>query len=99
LSSILSSNNERARYGRNLTASTRLYAGLAGEQEFDGKAKAKTHGYAIKAPDLKGFTTIDELGLTLTPARHKTLTLDFGLQGYAGEREGVTGTTRVNYAF
>ncbi|MDR1350064.1 MAG: autotransporter-associated beta strand repeat-containing protein [Zoogloeaceae bacterium] len=88
-----------ARYGKNLNANTRLYAGLAGEQEFDGKAKAKTHGYAIKAPDLKGFTTIGEFGLTLTPAQNKALTLDVGLQGYAGKREGVTGTARVNYAF
>jgi outer membrane autotransporter protein len=88
-----------ARYSKNLNTSTRLYAGLAGEQEFDGEAKAKTHGYAIKSPDLKGFTTIGELGLTLTPARNKALTLNVGLQGYAGKREGVTGTARVNYAF
>ncbi|MDR1349979.1 MAG: hypothetical protein LBJ59_04210, partial [Zoogloeaceae bacterium] len=63
------------------------------------KAKAKTQGYAIKSPDLKGFTAIGEFGLTLTPAQNKALTLDIGLQGYAGKREGVTGTARVNYAF
>ncbi|MDR1350785.1 MAG: autotransporter outer membrane beta-barrel domain-containing protein, partial [Zoogloeaceae bacterium] len=88
-----------ARYSRTLNSNTRFYAGLAGEQEFDGKAKAKAFGYPIKSPDLKGFTSIGEFGLTLIPAQNKALTLDIGLQGYVGKREGVTGTARVNYAF
>jgi outer membrane autotransporter protein len=75
------------------------YAGLAYEHEFDGEAKAKTHGYKIDAPKLKGDSGIVELGLTLNPINNKPLTLDFGVQGYAGKREGVTGSFRVNYRF
>jgi outer membrane autotransporter protein len=75
------------------------YAGLAWEYEFDGKAKAKTNGYKIDAPKLKGGSGVLELGLTLTPTPTKPLTLDLGLQGYAGQREGVTGSLRVNYKF
>jgi hypothetical protein len=35
----------------------------------------------------------------LNPTAEKALTLDFGVQGYTGRREGVTGNFRVNYRF
>ncbi|MDR3299186.1 MAG: autotransporter outer membrane beta-barrel domain-containing protein, partial [Candidatus Accumulibacter sp.] len=79
------------------------YAGLAYEHEFDGKTKARiqtsTFIYKIDAPKLKGDSGVFELGLTLNPANNKPLTLDFGVQGYAGKREGITGSFRVNYRF
>ncbi|MDR0529027.1 MAG: autotransporter outer membrane beta-barrel domain-containing protein [Zoogloeaceae bacterium] len=75
------------------------YAGLAWEHEFDGKAKARTNGYDIDAPKLKGDTGIAEFGLVLKPAATSPLSLDLGVQGYAGRREGVTGNLRVQYEF
>jgi outer membrane autotransporter protein len=75
------------------------YAGLAYEHEFDGEAKARIHGYKIDAPKLKGDSGIVELGLTLNPTKAQQLTLDLGVQGYAGRREGVTGSFKVNYKF
>jgi outer membrane autotransporter protein len=75
------------------------YAGLAYEHEFDGEAKANTNGYKIDAPKLKGDSGVLELGLTLNPTSSKQLTLDFGVQGYTGKREGATGSFRVNYRF
>jgi outer membrane autotransporter protein len=75
------------------------YAGLAWEHEFDGKAKAKTNGYDIDAPKLKGDTGAAELGLVLKPGAASPLSLELGVQGYAGRREGVTGSVRVKYEF
>ncbi|MDR3299291.1 MAG: autotransporter outer membrane beta-barrel domain-containing protein [Candidatus Accumulibacter sp.] len=75
------------------------YAGVAYEHEFDGKAKARIDGDKIEAPKLNGDSGVFELGLTLNPANNKRLTLDLGIQGNTGKREGVTGSFRVNYRF
>ncbi|MDR1349916.1 MAG: autotransporter domain-containing protein, partial [Zoogloeaceae bacterium] len=96
-------NSHRTRLGakweyavnKNATA----WLGAAWEHEFDGKAKARYYDDPIDAPKLKGDTGMLEVGLTLTPAPNQPLTLDFGLQGYTGKREGATGSFRVNYAF
>jgi hypothetical protein len=48
---------------------------------------------------LKGDSGLVELGLTLNPTQTTPLTLDFGVQGYTGKREGVTGSFRVNWRF
>ncbi|MDR1227499.1 MAG: autotransporter domain-containing protein [Azoarcus sp.] len=88
-----------ARYIRALDKTLDAYAGLAYEHEFDGKAKAKTNGYRLDAPALEGDTGIAELGMTLKPAPTRPISLDIGLQGYVGQREGVTGNVRVRYEF
>jgi outer membrane autotransporter protein len=75
------------------------YVGLAWDHEFDGRAKATTYGYKIDDPDLKGDTGIVEVGLTLTPSRTQPLSIDLGIQGYAGQREGASGSIRVRYEF
>ncbi|MDR2365053.1 MAG: autotransporter outer membrane beta-barrel domain-containing protein, partial [Zoogloeaceae bacterium] len=88
-----------ARWSQNVSASASAYLGAAWEHEFDGKAKASIHGYRLAAPDLKGDTGMLEAGFTLNPTATKPLTLDIGIQGYAGKREGVTGSVRANYRF
>jgi autotransporter-associated beta strand protein len=75
------------------------YVGLAYEREFDGKARAKTYGHKIDAPDMKGNTGILEAGLTMTPSKTKPLTIDIGLKGYFGKREGVSGGVKLEYRF
>ncbi|GHU19659.1 hypothetical protein FACS189475_07250 [Betaproteobacteria bacterium] len=41
-----------------------------------------------------------ELGVTLNPtATNPAWTLDFGVQGYTGKREGVTGSLKARYNF
>lgn len=75
------------------------YVGAAWEHEFDGKARATTNGYDIDAPGLKGDTGIGELGLFLTPSVDLPLTVDMGVQGYTGKREGVTGSLQVKFEF
>jgi hypothetical protein len=73
--------------------------GLAGEHEFDGKVRATAYGYEITRPDLKGNTVIGEVGLSMKPSPSLPLTIDLGVQGYTGKRDGVTGSFRLNYRF
>ena len=75
------------------------YVGAAWEHEFNGKAKANTNGYAIDAPSLMGSTGVGELGLTWTPSTTLPLTVDLGVQGYVGMREGVSGALQVRWEF
>jgi outer membrane autotransporter protein len=75
------------------------YVGAAWEHEFDGRAKAATNGFDIAAPSLRGDTGIGELGLTLKPSKDLPLSFDLGVQGYAGKREGVTGSLQARFEF
>jgi hypothetical protein len=58
------------------------------EHEFDGKAKASLHGCRLDTPELRGDTGMLEAGFTLNPTAKAPLTLDVGVQGNAGKREG-----------
>jgi len=75
------------------------YAGLAYEYEFDGKAAATAYDQSIPAPSLQGGTGIGELGLTVKGNKNMPLSIDLGVQGYVGTREGVTGSLQVRYEF
>ncbi len=75
------------------------YAGAYYEYEFDGKGRATTYGYSINAADLKGGTGIGELGLTVAPVKDSGLSLDLGVQGYTGTRQGVTGSFQLKWEF
>ncbi|GHU10421.1 hypothetical protein FACS1894185_1840 [Betaproteobacteria bacterium] len=59
------------------------------------------NGDKLDAPKLKGDTGLLEAGLTLNPAaaNKQGWSLDFGVQGYTGKREGVTGSLRARYRF
>ncbi|MDR0736926.1 MAG: autotransporter outer membrane beta-barrel domain-containing protein [Zoogloeaceae bacterium] len=96
-------NSHRTQLGARLdwTLNERInpYVGLAWEHEYDGKAKASVYGYSLPTPKLQGDTGIVEAGFTVNPTALKALTLDAGIQGYAGKREGVTGSIRANYRF
>ena len=37
--------------------------------------------------------------MTLKPQNNDRLSVDMGLQGYVGQREGIAGSVKVNYAF
>lgn len=96
-------NSERLRLGSrfvyNLNTYRRAYAGIAWEHEFDGEANASILGYRLDTPKLTGDTCKLELGYTLLPSKTCPVTRNFGLQGYAGKREGASGSVEVRYAF
>jgi hypothetical protein len=75
----------------------RPYIGAAYEHEFDGEAEASTYGYSIPSPDLKGGTGIGEIGLTFLSSAG--ISVDLGVQGYTGIREGVSGTLQLKFEF
>lgn len=75
------------------------YVGAYWEHEFDGKARSSVNGVGIGSPSLKGSTGVGELGLTLKPSQTLPLSFDLGVQGYAGVREGVTGSLQIKYEF
>ena len=96
-------NSSRLRFGGRfayiLNEHVAPYIGAAWEHEFDGKARARTNGFDIDAPNLRGNTGIGELGLSLTPSADLPLTVDLGVQGYTGKHEGVTGSLMVKWEF
>ncbi|HML35300.1 autotransporter domain-containing protein [Sporomusa sphaeroides] len=75
------------------------YAGLAYEYEFDGKAQGSVYGMSLDAPSLNGGTGILELGVSIKSRPESSNSLELGLQGYAGKREGVTGTVQLKRVF
>ena len=87
-----------ARYSRALTESVVVYAGAAGEYEFDGKACGSLDGRTIgDEPELRGMTGIGELGVKFNAGDQ--LSIDLGVQGYVGKHEGVGGTAMLTYSF
>lgn len=88
-----------ARLGYEFCQQVTGYAGAAWEHEFNGKARATTYGLEAPAPSLKGDSGLLEAGLTLKPVEGSGLSLDFGVQGHTGVRQGVSGTALVRYEF
>ena len=50
-------------------------------------------------PRLRGSSGMLEAGVKFSPEKNKNLTLEVGLQGYAGKRQGVLANARLKYAF
>ncbi|MDR2549823.1 MAG: autotransporter outer membrane beta-barrel domain-containing protein [Desulfobulbus sp.] len=73
------------------------YVGAAWEYEFDGDVGGTLDGVAIDEPSLQGSTGKGELGVSISPA--KNLSIDLGVQGYTGEREGVGATAALTLTF
>jgi len=87
------------RYTRSMSETASPYIGAAYEREFDGKANATTGGRTINPLSIRGNTGIAEVGLTYKPTKYRHLTIEAGVQGYAGQREGVTGSFQMRYRF
>ncbi len=75
------------------------YVGAYYDYELDGKAESAARGRAIDAPSLRGGTVAGEMGLSVRPAAGCGFSLDLGLQGYTGVREGVTGSLGMRWDF
>lgn len=74
-------------------------AGLAYEYEFDGKAGSKTNGLRISDPSLEGCSGIAQLQVQVKPSASKPLEINLGVQGYVGQREGISGSASMVYRF
>lgn len=76
-----------------------LYAGAAGEYEFDGDARASVAGFPLDTPSLGGVTGVGELGIARNPVAGKGFYADMGVQGYVGKRTGVAGNLRFGWIY
>lgn len=88
-----------ARLTKSLSTTISAYVGAGYENELDGKAKATTNGMPIESPSMKGASGLVELGLNVRPLKNKALLVGVGLQGYFGQKEGVTGSLQIGYKF
>ena len=75
------------------------YAGAAWEYEFNGKADGTVLGMRMDEADLGGSTGIFQVGVDLKPSAASPWTFNLGVNGYVGEREGVSGQLKANYSF
>ncbi|MDL2272107.1 autotransporter outer membrane beta-barrel domain-containing protein [Desulfovibrio sp. OttesenSCG-928-I05] len=74
------------------------YIGAYWEHEFDGDATSKVNGHSMETPSLDGSSGMGELGFSFRPAG-SNLSMDLGVQGYLGTREGVSGGMNIKYEF
>ena len=75
------------------------YAGLAYEHEFDSEARATVKGLSTPAPSIKGSSGMLELGYILQPKGANDMSIDIGLQGWAGKKQGVSGSINFVWTF
>lgn len=94
--------SDRLRLGARYTARAEgvwsPYAGLAWEYEFDGAGAMRAGGFDAPEESLRGGTVIGEAGVTWRPSDSRWRA-SFLLRGYAGERDGVSGTAQISYSF
>jgi len=75
------------------------YVGAYWEQQFDGTQRMTVNGHRTASPTLRGHTGIGELGVTITPSKNLPISIDLGLQGHAGRRDGGTASVQVRIDF
>lgn len=86
------------RYNQNDGNAFSHYYGLAWDYEFSGDADVTAAGFDTGNPSLKGSTAVIEAGIHYAPDK-SPWSVDLGLQGYGGQRDGFSGTMQVNYSF
>jgi outer membrane autotransporter protein len=88
-----------ARFSYAATEKLSPYIGAAWEHEFNGKASATAYGLKLDAPSTKGSTGVGEIGLSIKPSSTLPLSVELGVQGYVGKREGITGSLQLKFEF
>ncbi|WP_211204857.1 autotransporter outer membrane beta-barrel domain-containing protein [Selenomonas infelix] len=95
-------NSNRMRLGFTYThkdsEKSEVYAGLAWEYEFSGKAGASYQGYDTPSPSLRGGSAMIEAGYRFAPQGSR-FSYDLHFTGWLGSRHGYTGGAHVNWAF
>ncbi|MDR2946681.1 MAG: autotransporter outer membrane beta-barrel domain-containing protein, partial [Candidatus Adiutrix sp.] len=86
-----------ARYSREFSDVFSGYVGAAWDYEHDGTVSGRLDDVRIDEPSLEGSTGIAEVGFSITPVDN--FSIDLGLQGYTGQREGAGGTAMISFSF
>ncbi len=88
-----------ARFAYSLNACVAPFVGAAFEYEFGGKARSGMGGHEFGVPSLKGGTGVGELGVRCGSLGLSRFSAEFGVRGYVGKRQGVSGNLALNWAF
>lgn len=75
------------------------YIGAAWSHEFDGKVRSVVANVDAPTPSVTGSTGVGDLGLTWKPSADSALSVDLGVQGYVGMRQGVYGNLQLKLEF
>ena len=75
------------------------YIGAAFEHEFSGSCDSRVYGHSVASPSFEGSSGMGELGLMMKPSEDVPLSINLGVQGYAGQKRGVSGSCRFVYEF
>ena len=97
-------NSHRLRVGARLNMAgggygIKTYVGLAYEHELGGSAAATYSSESIAAPSIKGGTGIGEIGMVYKPSGKSAFSMDVGLNGFVGKRQGIGGGFKLNWGF
>lgn len=85
------------KYSHHVSKTGVMYAGLAYEYEFKGDATASYQGMSTPSPSIKGSSGLLELGYKMKPGANSPITLDFGLNLWAGKKRGIVGLLNVSW--
>lgn len=92
----------RLRVGTRLThqlnEGNSLYGGIAYQCETKGEARATYRGNETAAPSVKGSSVLFELGWQVKSGK-SPVSLDLGVNGWAGKQRGVSGKLGFKYNF
>jgi hypothetical protein len=81
------------------------YIGLAWDHEHDGKAKGRISGPGVppdeirQAPDLSGSSAFADAGISFKPATESMYSIDLGVFGLMGNRDGFGGSLDLKFEF
>lgn len=75
------------------------YVGVAYEYEFNGEARATVKGFSTPSPSIKGSSGMLELGYILQPQGANDPSINIGLQGWGGKKQGFTGNVNFVWTF
>ena len=85
------------KYTHQVSKTGSMYAGLAYEYEFKGSATATYQDLSTPSPSIKGGSGLLELGYRMKPGAKGPMTLDFGLNLWAGKKRGFSGALSVSW--
>ncbi|MBR3624634.1 MAG: autotransporter outer membrane beta-barrel domain-containing protein, partial [Selenomonadaceae bacterium] len=87
-----------ARYGKRQPG-WNSYVGLSYAYEFDGVARGRADGYAIRPAKTTGGTVYGEIGLRLLPSSTSRWKSDIMIKAHAGKSRGIGGHFSIAYLF
>lgn len=95
--------SDRLRIGARVTTNKEnkfsTYYGLAYEYEFNGAADMRAQNISAPEQSLQGSSYMAEIGMNYQPDSESPWSFDLNMRGYAGEREGFSGSVQATYSF